>query len=118
MKKQPYKYWTREELHKHLMRQAEDHKVERLTDKISVAVYSKLWDPIEQFNGCNVVQDDFHPFVPCFIHDYDWIVLGGGKKYDKDFVNNLLSFGMHPSKALIYYIGIRIAWLFYYKWKK
>jgi len=115
MSKQRYKYWQRDDLYK-LM------KVQALNLGYSLAdlhtiVYSEEWDPARDFNGCNFIQDDLHPFLPCFIHDYGYIVYGGGNKHDLEFKNNLIKSGFSTFRAWSFYIGVRLGWAFYYKWK-
>jgi len=80
-------------------------------------VYSEEWDPAQDFNGCNLIQDDLHPFLPCFIHDYRYIVYGGGNTYDKEFKSNLIKSGFSNFRAWSFYLGVRLGWYFYYKWK-
>lgn len=108
---EPYKFWTKKELLTHLLRQAKEHGY---TDeaRLETAVYSEKWNPIEDFNGCNLVQDKYHPYLPCFIHDYSWIVDGGGRNTDKEFYDNLVMCGMSKFKARIMYLAVRIAWVY------
>ena len=116
MPKNPYKYWTREQLFYQLSKQAIDFDIDlKLVDKIC---YSKEWNPIEDFNGCNCVQDELHPFLPCFIHDFFVSIGGAGVENNKLFRTNLLKAGFSKSKAQTYYIGIQLGWFFYYKWTK
>jgi hypothetical protein len=114
--KQPYKYWKLIELQEMLLRQAEGKGFNSL--EIISMVFSTKWDPITDFDGCTLVSDHLQPFLPCFIHDYRWAVEGGGKHTDIEFRNNLLKFGFPKWKANAYYVGVRLGWLFYYKWKK
>ena len=115
--KQPYKFWTKTDLHLHLKHQAHVYKFEDL-DYIKKAVYSRRWNPIYEYNGCNVVQDELHPFLPCFLHDYEWVVNNGGNKVDLEFRNNLRIFGFSKMKSNLYYFMVRLGWIFYYKWVK
>ena len=108
----PYYFWHRWELESHLLRQCTWFNREDLTDEIREAVYDKRWNPITDYNGCSFVQDKYHPYVPCFLHDYHWIVLKGGLKYDNAFQENLKSFGMKKNKAKRWFWGVRLGWLF------
>lgn len=117
MGKHPYKYWDRDELYSHLKRQATANKYFDYKT-IRYAVYDTRWNPMLEFNGCNVVQDDLHPFLPCFLHDYRWVVKGGGKKTDIQFYNSLIKFGVPKWKAKLYYYRVRIGWNLYFKHKK
>lgn len=116
MAKQPYKYWTREELYLHCMKQAREYGFDVL--EIKQVVFDKRWNPVEDFNGCNLVQDVYHPFYPCLKHDYDWIVGNGGIESDKHFYKLLKQSGMVTAKARLWFYGVRLGWLLYYKWKK
>lgn len=109
--KQPYKYWTKIQLHDHLRVQCfvYGYNVELLEE----AIESEAWNPVKDYNGCNVVQDDLHPFYPCFIHDYRWIVEGRTNKADIEFRNNLLKFGYSTVKASIYYFAVRVGSVFF-----
>jgi hypothetical protein len=114
--KQPYKFWKREELYHHCMKQALEFGFDVL--EIKEIVFDKRWIPQEDFNGCNLVQDIYHPFYPCLKHDFDWIVGEGGLKADQTFYNNLKKSGMLTIKAKIWFFGVRLGWLLWYKWKK
>ncbi len=114
--KQPYKYWTKIQLFDHLRVQCfvYGYNVELLEE----AIESNAWNPVKDYNGCNVVQDDLHPFYPCFIHDWRWITFDYEKTWDIEFKRNLLKFGYSVLKSEVYYIMVRCGWLFYYKWVK
>jgi len=88
-----------------------------MTERLMHACYDILWTPKFDFNGCNVVQDKDHPCAACFLHDYDWIVNGGGNKYDVYFRQNLIMTGHSKPVAWAMYFGVRIGWMFYYKWR-
>jgi len=111
----PYAFWNRDELFLHLCRQA-DLFAYKNKERIKTAVFSERWNPMKDFNGCNVIQDKFHPYLPCFIHDYAWIVEGGGKKSDKEFYDNLVTCGTKKFKARLMYMAVRLGWL-YFKYK-
>lgn len=114
--KQRYKFWTRDQLFGLMKSQAEKHDFN--VNILRLAVYDESWDPVHEFNGCNFVQDDFHPFIPCFIHDWRWICFDYNIKWDWEFHDNLRKFGYSKFKAELFYIAVRCGWLFYYKWKK
>jgi hypothetical protein len=116
MSQRPYKYWQLIELFEMLVRQSENKGFN--PEKIRKMVFDPRWNPIEDFDGCTLVSDHLQPFLPCFIHDYRWIVEGGGKHTDIEFRENLLKFGFPKWKANLYYIGVRAGWVFYYKWAK
>lgn len=117
--KTPYRFWTRDLLYAMLVPQALNFGYdEDFIDELHDMVYDERWNPIDDFNGCNIVQDHYHPFLPCFIHDYRWIVEKGGLESDKEFKHNLIKCGVSKARAEIYYIGVRLGWVCYYKWKK
>ena len=120
MGKQPYKFWNRNQLFQHLKTQLDyysfmdDDNYTLLKD----ACYDERWIPMLDFNGCNIVQDDLHPFFPCFIHDWRWITNQDAKEADYELYYNLKKCSVPEFRARIYYLGVRIGWYCYYKWKK
>lgn len=116
MEKQRYKFWTRDQLFGLMEAQAQKHGFDIAL--LHQAVYDESWNPIEQFNGCNFVQDDYHPFIPCFVHDWRWICFEYDVRWDKEFQNNLISFGYSKFRAWLFYTAVRLGWLCYYQFKK
>jgi len=114
----PYKYWTRDELYKHCERQCRDYGAENLLIELRKIVLDVRWNPTLDYNGCNIIQDKYHPYVPCLIHDFDWLVGDGGYKTDVEFRKNLERFGTSKNKSFLMFLGVRIGWLFWYKWGK
>ena len=117
--KQPYKNWSRNQLFWHLKQQSLDYKCchPDMFYRIKSAVYDTRWNPAEDFNGCNFVQDDLHPFLPCFLHDWRWVTRQNPELADEEFKENLLHFGYPEWKANLYYYTVRIAYLCYYQFK-
>jgi hypothetical protein len=117
--KQPYRFWTRDQLYAHLLTQALNFSYdEKFIDRLHDIVYDERWDPSKDFNGCNVVQDHYHPFLPCFIHDYRWVVEEGGLASDREFYWNLIKCGVNKTIAILYFEGVRLGWVLFFKWKK
>ncbi len=114
MKLQPYRNWTREDLYSHCLKQSEEYGFDK--EEMLDVIFDDKWSPALDFNGCNLVQDPLHPFYPCLRHDYDWIVGVGGVDADRRFYNNLKQAGMLSLKARVWFIGVRLGWVFYYKW--
>lgn len=114
--KQPYKYWSRKQLYSLLLNQAIEFKIS--PKQLYNSVYDESWNPMLQFNGCNLVQDDYHPFLPCFIHDYRWVVEGGGIESDREFKNNLIKAGFTKLRANMFFVAVRLGWILYFKWTK
>jgi len=117
MSKKPYRFWSRNDLYWKLIQQAGEYGVndDAMEFHIKSAVYDKRWNPSVDFNGCNVVQDDLHPFLPCFIHDWRWVT--GQNKLDADieFKWNLINFGYPKWKAELYFWAVRIGALTIYR---
>lgn len=119
MSKQPYIYWSRSDLFWKVREQAVEYSCchPDMLYTIRAAAYDERWNPSEDFNGCTFVQDDLHPFLPCFIHDWRWVTRQDTKMADKEFRDNLLHFGYPKWKANLYYYTVRIAYLCYYQFK-
>lgn len=111
--KQPYIHWDLDFLFEKLLKQEFIYKYGYSKTDLENMVHSKRWNPLKEFNGCNVVQDDLHPFLPCFVHDYRWIAEGRTNKADKEFRNNLLKFGYSTVKATMYYFAVRVGSVYY-----
>ena len=116
MFRQRYKYWTRQQLFDLMKFQAIEFNID--IDSLKSACFSLKWDPIKQFNGCNFVQDKFHPFLPCFIHDFKRSIDEKAYISDKEFRNNLLKMNFHTVTATTYYFGVRVGWFLSFKWIK
>ena len=119
MGKQPYKFWDREQLFWHLIKQAGEYYAndDNMHFTIKNAVYDERWNPMLEFNGCNLVQDDLHPFLPCFLHDWRWITRQNALDADIEFRINLKKFGYSKFKASLYFWAVRLGYLFYYRFK-
>lgn len=115
IKKTPYAYWTRQLLHEFLIHQAVDFGINAYL--VKQICYDDRWNPVADYDGCTLVQDKFHPFLPCFIHDWRWRTGQGGLDSDKEFRANLIKSGMTKLESFKWFLGVRIGWLFYYKWK-
>jgi hypothetical protein len=114
----PYYFWTRQELFKHCERQCEKYGCSDLIAEFKEIIFDERWNPIEEYNGCNLIQDKHHPYPPCLKHDFDWLVLGGGYKTDVEFRLNLKRFGTSKKKSVLMFLGVRAGWFFYFKWEK
>ena len=120
MAKKPYLLWNRNQLFTHLKAQAnyygimDDHMFVLLKD----AVYDERWEPSKDFNGCNIVQDDLHPFLPCFIHDWRWVTNQNAQEADYEFYYYLILCRVPDLRARFYYFAVRLGWFFYYRYAK
>ena len=119
MSKTPYRFWSRDQLYSHLLTQSLSFGFdEYFIEEVRGMVYDEKWNPMEDFNGCSVVQDHYHPFLPCFIHDYRWVVDKGGAWTDREFKVNLIKCGVSKARATIYFAVVRSAWVLFYQWRK
>jgi len=117
-KDKPYLLWSREEIKKHLVRVANYLEWEEEDIKeLEYAAEDKNWDPSKDYNGCSFVQDPFHPYPPCFLHDYDQVVGKGGEESDNNFKRRLKKSGMKEYKVITWFIGVRFGWFLYLKKK-
>ena len=114
-KNTPYKNWTRNQLFEHFEKQCIEYGIDiGLTHK---AVFENSWNPLLDFNGCNFVQDNLHPFLPCFIHDWRWVCFDYSNKWDLEFRDNLRKFGYSKFKSTIYYFAVRIGSVYFKMFK-
>ncbi len=114
----PYQFWTREKLYDHCVAICGDYNADDMLIELRKIIFDNRWNPMEHYNGCNMIQDRLHPYPPCLIHDFRWMVEGGGIKTDREFRSNLMKLGETFWQAEKKFIGVRLGWLFYYKWKK
>jgi hypothetical protein len=115
-KKGVYYFWSREEMKDHLLRQCAHYK---LPPEVLAICYdacnSIMWNPTTDYDGCTVVQDRHHLYLPCFIHDYMWVTGMGGKESDELFYKLLKATGMTSRKSKLWYLGVRIGWILGYR---
>lgn len=117
MRHKPYQHYTRHELKMLLVTQCVNSNQNHFIDRVLDAVNDLSWSPTYEYDGCSIVQDPLHPFPPCFLHDYAWKVLGGGKFYDDQFYKDCIDWGINEGRVKRWYVGIRAAWLLWFKWK-
>lgn len=82
------------------------------------AVYDQRWNPSIHFDGCTFIQDNHHPCLWCFVHDYLWITGQGGIDSDKLMRYLAIEMGTSRFKANIMYFVVRVAWLIHFKYKR
>lgn len=115
---QPYIFSQRRQMLESFYAQTKYFGREDLNSEIQGIVYNGNWDILKDFNGCNMIQDKFHPYLPCVFHDYYAHIGQGGYKNDVRFRKLLIDFGTKKGRAWRMFLGVRLGWLFYYKWKK
>lgn len=116
---------TREEIQKDIIRNRirahyslynlEDIQIAIIED----ALTSDEWNFLTDYDGCTAVSE-FHydKYVfDCFVHDYFWITGRGGKLSDKIFYDLMLKRGLGKYVSMKRYIGVRLSWKLFYKWK-
>lgn len=114
----PYQNWTRKKMYENIVDSCIKTGNDDLIAHYGNIVFDPRWNPIEDYNGCNLIQDRLHIFPPCFEHDFYWFVLGGGIEYDRKFRDRCIQFGSSKFEAKRNFIGVRIGWIFYNKWDK
>ena len=117
MRSKPYYYMNSEELRVQLFRQAEGLNCPDWVFTLLNESFSGEWDPAEEFNGCSVVQDTYHPDLACYLHDFLWCTGRGGYLSDSIFLEAMKLQGLKGLKYKRRWIAVRAGWLFYYKWK-
>jgi len=80
--------------------------------------FEDSWDPINDFDGCTVVQDFNHPDLSCYIHDWLWRTGKGGRFSNKLFYKLMRWEGVSKRQARRRYIAVSIMWKIWYKFKK
>lgn len=114
----PYSYLTNAQLKQMLIRLAKKLKVDDwVFDLIDEAFENKKWDPVNDYDGCTLVQDCYHPSLACFIHDYLWKCGFGGLLSDKIYKYIMNLEGMHKYRITRRWLAVRFVWLILYKWK-
>ena len=122
-KVRPYTTWTSDELRQKLENDINYHMDVHFdlkslwVDIVREAFSSKDWDAINDYNGCSIVQDPLHPCPACFVHDYMWITGRGGSMSDKIFYYLMKAEGLDEFTAIRRWLGVRIGWYVYFKWK-
>lgn len=92
---------------------------EILQNVILEALNSSEWDWFHDCDGCTMVADywpsKFHP--ACLVHDFYWVTGRGGKEADLIFKEIMKAYALPPSLYIRRYIGVRVGWFAFYKWK-
>lgn len=117
----PYMNWTEDELLSTLVSHVKRLNIpEELRDLWIVVIEesfeSPYWNVIQDYNGCTIVQDHFHPCPACFVHDYMWIAGCGGRISDRIFLKLMEAEGMSKNKSRFRWFGVRVGWVCYFYW--
>lgn len=116
-KYRPYKFWTKSQLGSHLTNLSHAFNLgQKIRTLIEEALTSDKWDATMDYDGCSVVQDQYHPCISCFLHDYLWRTGQGGKESDELFYYLMLEEGTVPARAKRRWFFVRVGWIFYYRW--
>lgn len=116
-KYRPYRYWSKEDLKEKLIALCFVYtRREWLLELTLEAIDDPSWDPVQDYDGCSMVQDETHPSLACFLHDWMWKSGRGGKEADFIFYQTMRLAGIGKRKARTRWLLIRIGWIFYYKW--
>ena len=84
---------------------------------VTEALYDEEWDWFTDFDGCTLVQDPTHPYVPCFIHDWMWCTGRGGWKSHIIFQEVQKVFKMPTWQCYVRTIATGCYWYIFKKWK-
>ena len=88
-------------------------------DVIMTAMSSQDWDWYTDTDGCTAVSNlwptKYSP--PCLVHDWMWQTGRGGAVSDAIFLQLMLDYGVPKFVAYSRYIGVRITWVVWYKWR-
>jgi len=114
----PYINWTRSDFNRHLKSLANTFDLgQPIKALIEEALLNDRWDPLQDYDGCTLVQDMYHPCLSCFIHDYLLITGQGGRKADELFKFLMEAEGLKPDKIWRRWFAVRAYWLCWAKWQ-
>jgi hypothetical protein len=114
----PYQMWTRSDFNRHLKNLTNEFNLgKEFKALVEVALIDDKWDPLTDYDGCTLVQDMFHPCLSCFLHDYLWMTGQGGRDADAVFRYIMKAEGLPKGKTTRRWLGVRIYWLVWSKWK-
>lgn len=114
----PYVNYTNTELKELLIQQhGFTNAPDYIIDLIEMA-FQDSWNPVMEFDGCTVVEDFTHPDVACFIHDWLWVTGKGGEFSNKLFYKLMRWGGMSKQISRRRYIAVKLAWNFWFRFKK
>lgn len=119
----PYANWTERDFSRVIISHVNNFEIDTelrnlWKDIIFEAMSSEHWEFIKDYNGCTLVQDPIHPSPACFVHDYMWICGYGGYHSDFIFRRLILAEGVSTrGRAFRRWLGVRIGWYAYFRWK-
>jgi len=105
------KKWTREKLYLHCAKQSRQHGFDII--EVKGVINDKRWNPIERLDEFDLVKGSDNPMYPCVRFSYDKVV---GINGNRRFYDNLKKSDMLTFKKRVWFIGILLGWVFYYKW--
>lgn len=111
-----YPFLEEYEVYCSFLREIEYFNLKEVIPLFKQAWNSQFW--VEHgYDGASVVQDQYHPRLANFIHDYLYRMGMGGIEADTIYKNLLRRTGSSEFLYESRYIVIRIAWCTYFKWK-
>ncbi len=118
----PYELWEHLELRdmaiKHIKRLKTERNLEERWIALIIEMFaSNEWNPINDYNGCTIVQDTKHPSLACLPHDYMWISGHGGTMADRIFYNLMIMQGVSKGRSMRRWLLVRTGWYGFYMWK-
>lgn len=86
---------------------------------IMEAMNSTEWDWYVDTDGCTGVSNQWPTKYspPCLVHDWMWQSGRGGAGADRVFLRLMLDYKVPVIVAYSRYIGVRIAWYMWFKWR-
>ncbi len=114
----PYKNYTNKQLKELIVLQFMNSDCPPYVGEYVNLAFEDSWDPVNEFDGCTVVQDFNHPDLSCFIHDWLWRTGKGGDFSNKLFYKIMRWEGVSKSLAKRRYMAVKIMWNIWYKYKK
>jgi len=111
-----YKYLNEDAVLNSFIAEIEENKLHFILPLFREAWQSEFWKE-KGYDGASVVQDEYHPRLANFIHDYLYRMGMGGIEADIIYRELLILTGTKKSKAYTRYYAIRTAWITYFKWK-
>jgi hypothetical protein len=107
------KYFTANEIKSALIREARMQSLDDCFIELIHDSFKKFWI----YDGATLVKDKYVPNLFSWLHDYMWRTGAGGKESDV-IMRYLIEKGYgDKGEARLFYIGVRIAWFGFYKWK-
>lgn len=111
-----YRYFKEDAVLDSFIAEIEENKLHFLLPLFREAWDSRFWEKYG-YDAASVVQDEYHPRIANFLHDYMYRMGFGGYEADIIYRELLKLTGTKSLKYNTRFKVIRIAWNTYFKWK-